>query len=80
MGILADILRNNNLNEGTVERERDRILQELEDAEENIHNVVFDYLHQTAFQGTPFSKSVLGPTKNIEFVSGLYIYFIYIYI
>ena len=64
--ILADILNNPLLPEAAIERERDVILREMEEVEKNVEEVIFDYLHQTAFQGTPLSYSILGPTKNIR--------------
>jgi len=31
-----------------------------------MQEVVFDYLHQAAFQGTPLHRTILGPTENIK--------------
>ena len=28
--------------------------------------VVFDYLHSTAYQGTPLGLTILGPSENIR--------------
>ena len=67
--ILADILTNPLLPEVAVERERGVILREMEEVEKNVEEVIFDYLHQSAYQGTPLSYSILGPTKNIQAIT-----------
>lgn len=33
----------------------------------NLQEVVFDYLHATAYQNTPLGRTILGPTKNIQY-------------
>lgn len=45
---------------------KENILKELNDYENSPKHVVFDYLHQAAFQGTPLAQRVIGPVKNIE--------------
>lgn len=52
--------------EAEIERERGVILREMQEVETNLQEVVFDYLHATAFQGTPLGRTILGPTKNIK--------------
>lgn len=64
--ILADILLNSKFGEEEIERERSVILREMQEVEHNIQEVVFDYLHATAFQGTPLARTILGPTDNIK--------------
>ncbi|KRY43383.1 Mitochondrial-processing peptidase subunit beta [Trichinella spiralis] len=64
--ILADILLNSNYGEREIERERGVILREMQEVEQNMQEVVFDYLHSTAFQGTPLARTILGPTENIK--------------
>lgn len=39
----------------------------LKEVEQNMQEVVFDYLHQAAFQGTPLHRTILGPVQNIKF-------------
>ena len=34
--------------------------------ETNTQEVVFDLLHETAYQGTPLGRTILGPTANIK--------------
>ncbi len=62
MEILADIIQNSTLGEAEIERERGVILREMQE-------VVFDYLHATAYQETPLGRTILGPTENIKYVS-----------
>lgn len=69
MDILADILRNPRLDEGAIERERHVILREMQEVETNLQEVVFDHLHAIAFQGTPLSYNILGPTQNIKSIN-----------
>ena len=38
----------------------------FQEVETNLQEVAFDYLHATAFQGTPLSRTILGPSENIE--------------
>ncbi|VVC39250.1 Peptidase M16, C-terminal,Metalloenzyme, LuxS/M16 peptidase-like,Peptidase M16, N- [Cinara cedri] len=64
--ILADILQNSNLGESEIDRERGVILREMQEVETNLQEVVFDYLHATAYQGTPLGQTILGPTENIN--------------
>ncbi|XP_054276102.1 mitochondrial-processing peptidase subunit beta [Macrosteles quadrilineatus] len=66
LDILADILQNSKLGEAEIERERGVILREMQEVETNLQEVVFDYLHATAFQGTSLGRTILGPTKNIK--------------
>ena len=48
--ILSDILQNSKLDASAIERERDVILREQEEVDKQLEEVVFDHLHQTAFQ------------------------------
>merc|ERR1719210_3270284 len=64
--ILSDIIQNSTLGEDEINRERGVILREMQEVETNLQEVVFDYLHATAFQGTSLSQTILGPTENIN--------------
>jgi len=66
MDILADILRNPKLDDGAIERERHVILREMQEVETQLQEVVFDHLHAIAYQGTPLSYNILGPSDNIK--------------
>lgn len=70
--ILADIIQNSTLGEAEIERERGVILREMQEVETNLQEVVFDYLHATAYQDTPLGRTILGPTENIKYVSFVY--------
>ncbi len=39
-------------------------MREMEEVESNYQEVVFDYLHATAYQGTPLGRTILGPAEN----------------
>lgn len=66
--ILADIIQNSTLGEAEIERERGVILREMQEVETNLQEVVFDYLHATAYQDTALGRTILGPTENIKYV------------
>uniref|UniRef100_A0A4X1T0P2 Cytochrome b-c1 complex subunit 1, mitochondrial n=2 Tax=Sus scrofa TaxID=9823 RepID=A0A4X1T0P2_PIG len=67
--LLADIVQNCSLEDSQIEKERDVILQELQENDSSMRDVVFDYLHATAFQGTPLAQSVEGPSENVRKLS-----------
>jgi processing peptidase subunit beta len=67
--ILSDILQNSTLSKDALERERGVILKEKQVVEENTEEVLFDYLHAAAYQGTPLARTILGDTKNIESIT-----------
>uniref|UniRef100_A0A4W3K0Z9 Ubiquinol-cytochrome c reductase core protein 1 n=1 Tax=Callorhinchus milii TaxID=7868 RepID=A0A4W3K0Z9_CALMI len=64
--ILGDVIQNSALADSEVERERQVILQEMQELEGSLEDVVFDYLHATAFQGTPLGHTIVGPTENVK--------------
>lgn len=66
MDILADILQNPKLDEGAIDREKHVILREAQEVETNLQEVIFDHLHAIAYQGTPLSYNILGPSHNIK--------------
>ena len=53
------------LDSHAIERERDVILREQEEVDKLLDEVVFDYLHATAFQGHSLGRTILGPKENI---------------
>eukprot|EP00172_Hildenbrandia_rubra_P000953 Plantae.Rhodophyta-Hildenbrandia_rubra.ctg15456.p1 GENE.Plantae.Rhodophyta-Hildenbrandia_rubra.ctg15456~~Plantae.Rhodophyta-Hildenbrandia_rubra.ctg15456.p1 ORF type:complete len:502 (-),score=103.33 Plantae.Rhodophyta-Hildenbrandia_rubra.ctg15456:336-1841(-) len=66
MELLADILQNSDISESAVNREREVILREMEEIDGVPEEVVFDYLHETAYQGSPLGRNILGPVENIQ--------------
>ncbi|KAK2499529.1 hypothetical protein MC885_016478 [Smutsia gigantea] len=67
--LLADIVQNCSLEDSQIEKERDVILRELQENDASLRDVVFDYLHATAFQGTPLAQAVEGPSENARKLS-----------
>jgi len=65
MQILGDMLQNANLDEAAINREREVILREMEEVEKMHEEVIFDHLHETAFQGSSLGLNILGPRENI---------------
>lgn len=63
--ILSDAVQNPKLDEADIEKERHELLKESDEVESNIKDVVFDYLHASAFQGTPLGQTILGSRENI---------------
>ncbi|KAL5969556.1 Mitochondrial-processing peptidase subunit beta [Taenia solium] len=64
--LISDIIKNSKLDQHQVDRERGVILREMEEVESNYQEVVFDYLHATAYQGTPLGRTILGPVENVK--------------
>ncbi|KAM3723697.1 Cytochrome b-c1 complex subunit 1 [Dirofilaria immitis] len=64
--LLADVLQNAKLDQATLETERTRILYQINKASEDPSEVVFDYLHDAAFQGTPMAKSIYGTEETVR--------------
>ncbi|KAK0148723.1 Cytochrome b-c1 complex subunit 1, mitochondrial [Merluccius polli] len=62
--LLSEVVQSSSLSEAEVEQQRAVVLRELEEVEGNLQEVCMDLLHATAFQGTPLSHSVLGPSAN----------------
>ena len=70
MDILGDILQNATFEESAMSRERDVILREMEEVEKQQEEVIFDKLHETAFQKSGLGMSILGPRENIRSLTG----------
>ncbi|PXF48706.1 putative mitochondrial-processing peptidase subunit beta, mitochondrial [Gracilariopsis chorda] len=64
--LLADILQNSEISDAAVDRERDVILREMEEIDQIQEEVLFDYLHGTAYQDCPLARTILGPVENIK--------------
>lgn len=64
--LLSELVQNSSFSEADVESGRQLVLQEMQEMESSLEDVSFDYLHATAFQGTPLSYTVVGPSKNIK--------------
>jgi processing peptidase subunit beta len=66
VNILSDILQNSKLESSAIERERDVIIRESEEVDKQLEEVVFDRLHETAFQNQPLGRTILGSRENIR--------------
>jgi processing peptidase subunit beta len=64
--ILADILQNSKLDDAAIERERDVIVREAEEVDKMLDEVIFDRLHETAYQGGGLARTILGPNENVR--------------
>ncbi|KAG8435934.1 hypothetical protein GDO86_007146 [Hymenochirus boettgeri] len=64
--ILADVVQNCSLEDSQIEKERQVILREMQEIDNNLEEVVFDYLHATAYQGTSLGRTVIGPSMNAK--------------
>ncbi|XP_026853431.2 cytochrome b-c1 complex subunit 1, mitochondrial [Electrophorus electricus] len=62
--LLSEVVQSSSLSEAEIEQQRGVVLRELEEVEGSLSDVCLDLLHSTAFQGTPLSHSVLGPSEN----------------
>ncbi|XP_037870243.1 cytochrome b-c1 complex subunit 1, mitochondrial [Bombyx mori] len=66
VAFLCRIITDLDLNDSSIETEKHNMCYELVDSDNDPKAVMFEYLHQTAFQGTPLAQSVIGPSKNIQ--------------
>jgi len=64
--LLSDILQNSTLSDSNIEKERRTILKEMEVVQSTTNEVIFDYLHSAAYQGTSLGRTILGPRRNVE--------------
>ncbi|KAF7638025.1 hypothetical protein Mgra_00002478 [Meloidogyne graminicola] len=64
--MLSDILLRSVYDENAIWRERQVILREAQEIEQNVQEVVFDHLHDCAFAGCSLSRTILGTERNIR--------------
>eukprot|EP01121_Diplochlamys_sp_Union-15-3_P016278 TRINITY_DN5513_c0_g2_i1.p1 TRINITY_DN5513_c0_g2~~TRINITY_DN5513_c0_g2_i1.p1 ORF type:complete len:464 (+),score=82.80 TRINITY_DN5513_c0_g2_i1:34-1425(+) len=64
--ILSDVIQNPALSNDTIELERSAILKDKLQNEHNFGKVIFDYLHDVAFQGSPLQRTVIGTDESIK--------------
>jgi processing peptidase subunit beta len=67
--ILSDLLQNPVLDKGAIEMERSTILREMQEVNDQPQELVLDYLHAAAYQGSSLGYSILGPEENIKSIS-----------
>ncbi|XP_045531229.1 mitochondrial-processing peptidase subunit beta-like [Pieris brassicae] len=63
--LLTDCIFNNSLSNNEIEIQKCIIYQEMLHLDTDTSSVLFDYIHSAAFQGTPLSQSVMGPSHNL---------------
>jgi len=63
---ISDIILNSKISPEDIQRERGTILREAEEVETQIEEVLFDKLHEGAFQLSPLGYTILGPRENIQ--------------
>jgi processing peptidase subunit beta len=63
--LLSDCIQNAQLTPERIEIERQVILQELENVEGVTEEVVYDYLHYTAFREQSLGRPILGTRDDI---------------
>jgi len=64
--LLADILQHSTFEAGELARERDVILQEIGEAEDNPDDVVFDRLQAVAYPDQPMGRPILGSRERVS--------------
>uniref|UniRef100_A0A7S2V5V4 Mitochondrial-processing peptidase subunit beta n=1 Tax=Fibrocapsa japonica TaxID=94617 RepID=A0A7S2V5V4_9STRA len=69
LDILSDILQRSKLDEAAIKRERDVIMREMEEVGKQQEEVILDYLHEVAYNGTGLGRTILGPEENVRGLS-----------
>lgn len=64
--LLADVLQNPAFDQAAVDKQRPESIRKLEEVEGDMNQVVMDYLHAAAYQGTPMSRPVLGQVDTLQ--------------
>jgi processing peptidase subunit beta len=65
LDLIGDMVTSSSLDEAAIAAERSVILQEKEFVESNFEEVIFDYLHGAAYQGSSLGATILGTNANI---------------
>lgn len=65
LDILTDCIFNNNYSEPDIELQKKVVYLEMQDHDRDPNCLLDDYLHATAFQGTPLAHTVMGPSCNL---------------
>lgn len=63
--ILTDCVFNNAFSPCDIEYQKNIVYAEMLSHDNDTEAVVYDYLHSTAFQGTPLAHTVMGPSSNL---------------
>lgn len=65
LDILADCVYNNSYTASDIEHQKKVVYMEMHDQDRDVNELLDNYLHQTAFQGTPLAQTVMGPSSNL---------------
>ncbi|XP_050361221.1 cytochrome b-c1 complex subunit 1, mitochondrial-like [Nymphalis io] len=63
--ILFDCIFNNAFMDSEIEIQKNVVYNEMIEYDRSSVKVLYDYLHSTAFQGTPLGQTVMGPSYNL---------------
>lgn len=63
--ILSDCVFNNSFSRTDITQQKSVVYSEMLEHDNNPNEILFDYLHNTAFQGTPLAQTVMGPSSNL---------------
>lgn len=63
--LLSECIFNNAFRQGDIDLQKQVVFSEMLEHDRHADRLVDDYLHRTAFQGTPLSQSVLGLSSNL---------------
>ena len=64
--ILADILQNSTFLSQEIEKERNVVLQEIDQTNDTPDDVVFDHFQTSAFPDQPLGRPILGSRSNVK--------------
>src|SRR6266700_3422961 len=70
LDVLSDILADPTFDPEELVREQNVIVQEIGATEDTPDDLVFDHLQETAFQGQPVGRSILGTPKTVRSFNG----------
>jgi len=66
VSFLGEILQTNNYSQEKIESTRKQVLDDIKQVEKNEQDLLFDYLHSTAYSGTPLALPVVGLTDSVS--------------
>jgi processing peptidase subunit beta len=66
MDLVADILQNSRVTDRAIENERGVIIEEMHMVQQDLQEVVYDRMHQSAYRGSSLAFDILGPLENIQ--------------
>lgn len=64
--VLADIMQNSTYDQDELEKEREVVLQEIHQYDDDIHSVAWYAFVEAAYPDQPLGRSILGPAENVQ--------------